>query len=393
MTKMEQIVCLSTSNFQPYPTRKQNVMQRLPNAEIIYFDPPVTYLSPLKDQKARARLGKYREPGQRVGENITVYALPPVLPLGQKWRLINRINQRCLAHYVRQRLAEHGFSQPVLWCYSPTSADIIKHLPHRGLVYDCVDRHSAYRGLLNPMVVDAMERDLASAADLVFCTAEGLWRTLKECNPQTFLIPNGADYQLFSRAAGPNPAHDPGHPVFGFVGMLQDCLAYDCLLALSDAYPEGEIRLVGRVMPGVDITPLQARANIKLLGLLPQAELPEQMRQFDVCLNIFAPGRLSQDVSPLKFYEYLATGKPVVSTREPRQVADYTEIIYIAEGPQDFVGRCALALAENDPKKTAARIKAGEAASWDNRVAQMVAKLIEMGIFAEQTEVGHEDHQ
>lgn len=390
---MEQIVCLSTSNFHPYPTRKQNVMRRLPNAEILYFDPPVSYIAPLKDKKARERLNKYRGPGERAGENITVYALPPVLPFGQKFRLINRLNQRRLARYIRRRMRQHGYAKPLLWCYSPTSADILAHLPHRGLVYDCVDRHSAYRGLLDPGLVDAMERDLARQADVVFCTAQGLYQTLREYNRRTYLIPNGADYQLFSQAAGPNPGHDPAHPVFGFVGMLQDCLAYDCLLALADAYPEGEIRLIGRLMPGVDIAALQMRKNIRLLGLLPQSELPRQMRDFDVCLNIFDPGKLSQDVSPLKFYEYLATGKSVVSTREPRQVADYADLIYIADSPGDFVVKCTMALAEDDPDKTRGRQAAGLAASWDNRVGQMVEKLQETAILTQQTEVIHENHQ
>ncbi|NLF79814.1 MAG: glycosyltransferase family 1 protein [Clostridia bacterium] len=390
---MEQIVCLSTSNFYPYPTRKQNVMLRLPDAEILYFDPPVSYIAPLKDKKARERLKKYRDPGERAGEHITVYALPPVLPFGQKWRWINRLNQRKLARYIRRRMRQHGYAKPLLWCYSPASADIAAHLPHTRLVYDCVDRHSAYRGLLNPKLVDTLERELARRADMVFCTAQGLYQTLKAYNPRTYLIPNGADFDLFSQAAGDNPNHDPAHPVFGFVGMLQDCLAYDCLLALADAYPKGEIRLIGRLMPGVDIAALRMRKNIRLLGLLPQSELPRQMRDFDVCLNIFDPGKLSQDVSPLKFYEYLATGKPVVSTKEPRQVADYADLIYIADSPGDFVAKCALALAEADPEKTKGRLAAGLAASWDNRVRQMVDKLREMAIFTQQTEVIHEDHQ
>ena len=160
------------------------------------------------------------------------------------------------------------------------------------------------------------------------------------------------------------------------------CIAYDYLLALADAYPMGEIRMIGRVMPGVDISQLEQRPNIKLLGLMPQDKLPEQMRLFDVCLNLFAPGRLSRDVSPLKFYEYLATGKPVVSTPEPLQVKDYQQVIYIAESIEDFLAKCADALAENDPTLTAQRLAAGEAASWNNRVKQMQDELTAVGVFS-----------
>ena len=80
---------------------------------------------------------------------------------------------------------------------------------------------------------------------------------------------------------------------------------------------------------GVDLTHLQKYPNIVFHGLVPQPELPAYLAQMDVCLNVFRAGALSKDVSPLKFYEYLATGKPVVSTREPLQVEDFKDVVYI----------------------------------------------------------------
>ena len=374
---MKQVVCLSTSNFHPFPTRKQNVMTRLKDCEVLYFDPPVTWLAPLKDKNARPRLKAFRHKPEQATDSVTVCALPPVLPFFNKFRFINRWNQRRLGRFVRKKMQELGFASPILWCYSPTSCDIVDQVPHQGLVYDCVDRHSAYPGLIDPKIVDGMERDLAGRCDTVFCTAQGLYDTLKDYNDHTYLIPNGAAYELFSQAAGQG---SKDHPVFGFVGMLQDCIAYDYLLALADEMPEAEIIMIGRTLPGVDIAPLQERANIRLLGLMPQPELPAVMRDFDVCLNLFAPGRLSKDVSPLKFYEYLATGKPVVSTREPLQVEDYQDIIYIADSIPEFLDCCRKALTEEDPTLAERRMQAGAAASWDNRVRQMEELLLENGV-------------
>jgi len=375
---MGNIVCLSTSNYHPYPTRKQNVMNRLQHAEIIYFDPPISYLAPLKDRSLKPRLRAWRRGGEQVGEHLTVYALPPVLPFGSRYRWLNRLNQRRQARYIRQVLAEQGFSRPLLWCYSPTAADLVGLLPHGAVVYDCVDRHSAYPGMINAQVVDNMERKLAEQADQVFCTAAGLYDTLIRYNPHTALIPNGVAYELFVQAAGPKRSEGP--PRFCFVGMLQDCIAYDYLLALADAFPKAEIWLIGRAMPGVDTAMLAAKPNIRLLGLRPQQELPELISACDVCLNLFAPSRLSQDVSPLKFYEYLATGKPVVSTNEPLQVRDYADLVYIAEDIDDFLAKCGRALAEDDPALRQRRMAAGQAAGWDNRVRQMEAILAERGL-------------
>ncbi|MFR0942014.1 MAG: hypothetical protein ACLSF2_06505 [Butyricicoccus sp.] len=104
------IVCLSTTNYHPLPTRKQNVMSRLRNSEILYFDPPVSMIAPLKDKKASAYIEKYKQPGEKVEghENITVYALPPVLPFFNKFRWINKITRsgrrRSSAKDARARL-------------------------------------------------------------------------------------------------------------------------------------------------------------------------------------------------------------------------------------------------------------------------------------------------
>lgn len=382
---MRQIVCLSTTNYHPIPTRKQNVMNRLSDAEIIYIDPPVSFIAPFKDKSAKKRLFQWKKPGERVKDNVTVYAAPPVLPFFNKYRWINRLNQKRQAKFIREKIKEHGFDRPYIWCYSPNSCDCVELLEKRGLIYDCVDRHSAYQGMITPQVVDRMEEDLAKKADMVFCTAEGLRETLKAYNDNVEMIPNGAAYEIFSRAAkGKNKPVDPQKPVFGFVGMLQECIDYDCIEALANAYPQGEIRLIGRTLPGVDISRLSQYPNVKLLGLIPQEELPEKIKEFDVCLNVFREGKLSRDVSPLKFYEYLATGKPIVSTREPLQVADYSDVVYVASGLEDFLSKCEEALREKEPSRSenaARRMEYGRRCSWDERVKQMEDILKEKGIF------------
>lgn len=377
-----QVVCLSTSNYDAVPTRKQNVMNRLVDADILYFDPGVTWIAPLKDPTAKARLAAWKQPGRQVTDNIRVFAIPPYLPFFNRYRVINRSNQRRLAAYVRRRMKEHGFEKPLLWCYSPTSCDLVDLIPRRGLVYDCVDRHSAYPGMIDPAVVDRMEQDLASRADQVFCTAAGLYDRLADYNSNTVLIPNGANFDLFVQAAGRTLRPERfDRPVFGFVGMLQDCLDYNAIMAVAQAWPEGEVRLIGKPLPGVDLSPLQQYPNIKLLGLKPQAELPALMREFDVCLNVFRAGDLSRDVSPLKFYEYLATGKPVVSTPEPLQVADFSDVVYIASHTDDFVVKCRQALTETDPAIADRRIAYARDCSWDSRVAQMVGILKERELY------------
>ena len=140
---MRKIVCLATSPWYPIPTRKQQVMSRIPDAEILYFDPSVTYLAPLKDKAARPGLSNYKKEGVHPQENITVYSLPPVLPFFYKFRWINKLNQRRMARFVRRKMREHGFTDAVLWVYSPVTADLVDLVPHKGLVWLSLPREAA----------------------------------------------------------------------------------------------------------------------------------------------------------------------------------------------------------------------------------------------------------
>lgn len=376
---MKQIVCLATSPWYPIPTRKQQVMSRIPDAEILYFDPSVSLLAPLRDKNARPQLRAYKNAGVKPQENITVYSLPPVLPFFNKFRWINRLNQLRVARFIRRKMREHGFTQPVLWVYSPVTADAVDHIPHSALVYDCVDRHSAYGGLMNPALVDREELELAGKCDAVFATAAPLAERLRAANSNVHFIPNGANFERFYQASQqlepPEDIRDIPHPIFGFVGALQTCIAYGFAVAAARAHPEWSFVWIGAEKAGADLAELKTLENVHFLGLRPNESLPAYLAQFDACLNLFAKSDLSRDVSPLKFYEYLATGKPIVSTRQPDQILQYADMIHIADTEDAFIRCCAAALADTEPSRTRQRIEAGRACSWDARVAQMRAVL------------------
>ncbi|MBR5543288.1 MAG: glycosyltransferase [Oscillospiraceae bacterium] len=382
---MNKVVCLSTSCYHPFPTRKQHVMNRLTADEILYFDPPVTYLAPLKDKTAWKRLFIYLGRGERARDNLTVYATPPMLPFFNKSRAINKLNQKRMARFVRCKMKKHGFENPILWCYSPTSADATPYIPHSALVYDCVDRHSAYKGLINEEVVNTLERDLAVAADTVFSTAAGLHDTLSKYNEKAVMLPNGVNFEHFYTAATeelekPADMAEIKGPVMGFVGMLQECIDYEIIEHIAKEKPEWSVVLVGRPLPGVNLDYLKAYGNIHFLGMKKYDELPAYIKHFDVCLNVFRDGDLARDVSPLKFYEYLATGKPVVSTPQPEQVLDYSDAVYIARGGEDFVLKCEEAMSEPNGEKTALRIEYARKCSWDERVSEMERILQQNGV-------------
>ncbi len=380
---MRQIVCISTSNYFPFPTSKQHVMSRLHDAEILYFDPPVTRIAPLKDPAARPRLKAYKE-STEIKPGLTNYAMPPVMPFFNKSRAVNKHNQRKLARFVKKKMKEHGFEKPILWVYSHTACDLIRHIPHSAVVYHCVDRHNAYPGMINAQLVDDMERDLCRQADLVFATAKGLVDHLKPWCKELHLMPNGVDFDRFHAALSDTAAPPPdiGHlprPLLGFVGMLQPCINTDYIVHAAQVRPDWHFACVGEPLAGVDVSALQALPNVHLLGLKPFTKIPSYIKAFDVCLNLFRNSALSKNVSPLKFYEYLSTGKPIVSTPQPDQVMQYAELIHIADTPDAFVAACEQAL--KDDGKAEERIACGRAASWDSRVEDMERICTDSGVF------------
>lgn len=380
---MKNIVCLSTTSFEPLPTRKQNVMSRLKNCEVLYFDPSVSIIAPLKDKTAFKKCFNFMKKGYNPQENITVYALPPILPFYNKVRFINKINQFFMSIYVKNKIRKHKFKDILLWCYSPSSVDIVDRIKKDKLIYDCIDRHSGYVGMINVDVVNKMEKELSTKSDLNFATAVGLKETLENYNKNVHLIPNGCAYELFNLAdtgtfETPKELLNAKGKIFGFVGMLQECIDYDLIELLAKNRPQDTIIFIGKTLPGVDISRFSKYENVIFKGLVPQKELPAYISKFDVCLNTFKSGMLSKDVSPLKFFEYLATGKPIVSTREPLQVLDFSDCIYISKDENDFLEMCEKALSEKDDTMKNMRINHAKLCSWDERVLQMEEILNKM---------------
>ncbi len=381
---MKNIVCLSTSPWFPYPTRKQQVMSRIEGCRIIYFNPAVSYIARFKDPKAAQSAREWKKGAVKATDSVTVYSIPPVIPFFNRYRFINKINQKRLSRYVKKVLRKEDVKDYLLWCYSPTSADILSSLDYNGLVYDCVDRHSAYPGFIDPKVVDGMEKDLASKADMVFSTAKGLHEVLSDYNKNSRLIPNGANFELFHKASKPSEEKGPlDHiegPVLGFVGTMQKCIDLDLVENAARTHPEWTFVMIGSELPGAVPESIRQCKNVIFTGLVPHDKLPDYVRRFDLCLNLFRNDPLSRDVSPLKFYEYLATGKPIVSTVMPDQVLEYEGPVYIARTEDEFAPLCEKALNENDPALTEQRITWGRESSWDSRVRQMESILRDKGL-------------
>jgi glycosyltransferase involved in cell wall biosynthesis len=163
-------------------------------------------------------------------------------------------------------------------------------------------------------------------------------------------------------APHPLPAELPG-PVFGYVGVIDERIDIDILVALADAFPDGHVVLVGPVVK-IDPAILPRRPNVHFTGGVPYDSLPSYLRGFDVAIMPFARNRATENISPTKTLEYFAARRPVVTTPIADVVRDYSDVVYVADGAAAFVAAARRAL-DAEPARIARGAAAARAQTWD----------------------------
>lgn len=362
---LKQIVCLSDAPWSTVPGRTQHLMSRLEGAQVLFFEP-----------SGGPWLGK--RTGRNVRPGLMVYTLPPVLDEEARHRFLFRQEQRKLARFIEEAMRRHRFRDPVLWCATPRAVHLLDELPCRGVVYDCAQDWSHL-----PI---QWESEMTMAADVVFSASDDLTLHLSPCTENAALLPNGANFHLFSRKGRPVPPalRDLSGPVLGYEGTLWPDLDLSPLLHTARVLPHCTIVLVGRVMRSPQLRHLEQLPNVRLTGFKTPMDLPAYVERFDVCLNLLRDNEV-YDVLPQRIFEYFSTGKPIVSMLRPGQVEPYPDVIYAAHTPAEFARLCADALAEAGSWARERRQAYGARCSWSARARQVESILESIGLFPDGT--------
>ena len=359
---MKQIVCLSHHPWSARPERTQQLLARLSDAQILFFEPP-----------GASREGR-PDDGLRVRANITVYPLPPLLlkKLDQGWA--RRYDQARIARRIQTVMARRHFREPVLWCTTPENVFLLDHLAYRCLVYDC---HREW----DELPLD-WESDLTAAADVVFAASPGLRQRLLPCSDNIALLPNGANPQMFLRDGLEPPAsvRALSQPVFARVGDVTADLELAPLVHVAQRRPQWTFLLLGRVSQHA-LQALSPLPNVVLAGPVPAVELPDYLSGCQVLFDLVHSRRRGSDVVPSRVYEYLATGKPIVTMLPPEQTEPFPDAVYSAFDPNGFLRRCQLALDEDDDSLPARRIGYAQRAAWSLRAREIARILGDTGLF------------
>jgi UDP-galactopyranose mutase len=352
------LVCLSHLRWDFVYQRPQHLMSRFAgNRRVFFFEEPVWDAPEGSD----GRLEVSERPG---GVRLAVPHLPPGLP--------GAAVEAATAGFLRQLLEEHGVTRYILWYYTPMAVALTAGLSPAAVVYDCMDELSLFRGA--PPELLEREARLLAQADLVFTGGQSLYEAKREKHGSVHAFPSSIDAQHFGRAraalADPADQISLGRPRLGYFGVIDERIDLDLLAGVAAARPEWQIVMLGPVVK-IDPAGLPRLPNLHYLGMKSYEDLPLYLAGWDVALMPFARNESTRFISPTKTPEYLAGGRPVVSTPIRDVVRPYgdlglVEIAGDAGDIQGFVAAAERALA-------LAQAPRAEREAWLQRVDEHLA--------------------
>jgi glycosyltransferase involved in cell wall biosynthesis len=390
MIEGHDIVCLSFVTWDDHWGTPQQLMSRLAKRNRVFFvDQPISpasYFTGIRKRDAVARqFGRWRRGPREVAPNVWAGAPPPVLPL-RYHKIPNALNAVALRRWLGRSVRTLGFRAPIFWNFQPSMPGLRSAVAPSLSVYHCVDEFAAVPQWWHPSHnVGLREAECVKEADVVFCTGRTLVERRRAWNRNTHFVANAGDYELFSLAAlaetsvAADIAALPGK-VVGALAMIDVRLDVELIVHMARQRPEWSFALVGMVKGDVDVAPLRALPNVHLLGMRPMEELPGYVKGMDVCLVPYVLSDYTHHMFPLKLYEYLAAGKPVVSSDLEEMRPYEGTAIAIARSRDEFVTLAERAMQDDSAARAAERQGMARENSWDHRVeelSEIVGPLLE----------------
>jgi UDP-galactopyranose mutase len=356
----ESVLCLSHLRWNFVFQRPQHLLSRCAREhDVVFFE------EPMFDAKEPELEVSTSDQGVRVA----VPHLPPGTPAeiaeAAQRRMIDRIVQR-----------ELKGARPVLWYYTPMPIAFADQVRPRAVVYDCMDELSLFKGA--PAVLKEREKLLLEHADVVFTGGHSLYeyKRLHSQHRNIYPFPSSVDVPHFARALEklPEPPDQAGIPAprVGFFGVIDERMNIELVGELAEMRPDLQLVMIGPVVK-IDPADLPRKPNIHYLGGKSYDELPAYLAGWDVAILPFALNESTRFISPTKTPEYLAAGKPVVSTSIRDVVQPYGRdgLAWIADTAGEFSAAIDEALASDRLARLAHADAFLSNLSWDRTWAEM----------------------
>ncbi len=384
--RKQHIVCFSTADWDTLlPTNKHHLMRRLAakNNRVLFIETLGTRAPQLSSGTDLARIGKRLQrgfAGPRKREK-RLWSISPIVRPKWSTRAQIALNRRAFQVQCGRTLAR--FPKPIAWVYSPYAAYLLDTIEPSLIVYHMVDDLAAVPGADASAIREA-ETLMLSRADVVICTERSLHDRARRVAPAAHFMPNVADYDHFS-----TPGNGEGDTQFArlralpkprvlFSGNLAPHkLDFGLIHRMAEERADWQFVLVGPLWEGADssavVAPLQQAANIHFIGHVDYERLPPFLHEADVLVIPYVRNEATRAVSPLKLFEYLATGRPVVSS--PLQsVQPYHTAVRIADSAEDWMREIEAALGDSHALETQRRALARRH-TWEKRIGAIEKAL------------------
>lgn len=380
-------IIISTADWDnPFWTNKQHIAKTLGDMghRVLYIDslgmrtPTAT---PADFKRIFQRLHKLFCGIKHVENNIWIMS-PFSIPL-QKYSFIRSINKFILPKMINYTAQKLNFKNIILWTYNPLTSYLINNVKNTQSVYHCVDEISAQPGMPKEIIKIA-EISLLKKADITFVTTLSLLHKKEKYTSTCFYYPNVADFKHFNLAYShhferPNDLPSNQKPIIGFIGAISGYKQNFKLLAfLAASCPNYNIVLIGKIgegEPQTDYSILKQYSNIILLGPKNYSDLPQYLSYFCICILPCCINEYTKYMFPMKFFEYLSAGKPIVSTDIPA-IHEFNDYCYIAKTNAEFVFFIKKALKEDCAPLQHKRISLASQYTYISRMKKMLEKIV-----------------
>lgn len=381
------IIWVSTQDWDDVWTRKQRFAQFFARSghRVFYIESQLHWPGYLRKKSLRRadRPFRFLKRPRQVEPNLYIVTPPLFLPGQMMSTVINRLNKCLLIPQIKHLVKAYHLDNPVLWLYPPDSIEMVGKFDESVIVFDCVDDWSQFKGLVSHKTVQSYMQYLFRKADLVLVTHDNLYNQACYFSKNVHLVPNGVENEHFEKALQPETAIPDDikrlpKPRIGFIGHITYWLDFELVHYLASKRPSWSFVFIGPVSSRANVARLNSLKNIYFFGFRPYKSLPGYLKAFDVCINPFKLDDLSRSVDPLKVYEYLAAGKPVVSVDMPA-MSRFGNTVVVAHDPYSFLIALDTAVySTSDERMTKMRIMHARTHSWNKRFEQLRTHLLDI---------------
>ncbi len=371
-----EIVYFAVNRWDSMVQREQHLTMGLSRTyRVLFVDPPLSF-STILFGKFQRKNWNFKSHLRQVNDQLTIFTPPAFPPFSQYIEGMNSIHTHLLISLIRKLLKEIGFKDFIAGMARPFLAGIIGGLKPRLSYYDCSDEYLEFPGLkADRKMLRKSEEKLLRSVDIVFCSSQRLKEAKSIFNQNCFLLPNGVDLDSFDRTAMdtqlPSEIRKIKKPILGYIGTMGEWLDFDGLMGLAKKRPDWSIVMIGPLTSARFSSVLSSVRNLHWLGEMNYQELNPYLKMFDVCLIPFKVNEFTQKIYPTKFHQYLAAGKPVVSSRLP-DLEPFMPWVAFYSNVEEMDREIERSLREDSEEKVLGRRKIASENTWDRRVETMI---------------------